>query len=94
VLHLLLLLLQESTVLGYLAEAAAHHGCSRQKAHKLQAAAGLAGDAGGEALLWRVVAVMNSNKGCSLSFLKSNVPPEATYGQIKVGSRAADSQRP
>jgi hypothetical protein len=81
----LCLLLQESTVLGYLAEAAAQYGCSLQRAQQLQDAAGLSGDAGGNALLWRLVSALTSNKGCTLSFLKSHLPSDITYGQIKVG---------
>lgn len=84
---LLLLLLppQESTVLGYLAEAAAAYGCSLQRVQQLQEAAGLAGAAGGSnALLWRLVSALNSNRGASLSILKNNLPADITYGQIKV----------
>jgi hypothetical protein len=85
----LCLLLQEATVLGYLAEAAAQYGCSLQRVQQLQDAAGLSGDAGGSALLWRLVAALNSNKGCTLSFLKSLLPSDITYGQVKVGGRCS-----
>lgn len=82
---LLLLLLQEATVLGYLAEAATAYGCSLQRVQQLQEAAGLAGATGGSnALLWRLVSALNSNRGASLSFLKNNLPADVTYGQIKV----------
>jgi hypothetical protein len=85
---LLLLCLQESTVQGYLAEAAAAYGCSLQQAQALQAAAGLSGDAAAEVLLWRLVAAMHSNRSAPLSALKSSLPPDVTYGQIKVGAGA------
>jgi hypothetical protein len=80
----LLLRLQESTVQGYLAEAAAAYGCSLQQAQALQAAAGLSGDAAAEVLLWRLVAAMHSNSGAPLSALKSSLPLDVTHGQIKV----------
>lgn len=76
-------------MLGYLAEAAVSYGCSLQHTQQLQAAAGLTGDAGGTALLWRLVAALNNNKGCSLSFLKGQLPSDITYGQIKVRPGAA-----
>lgn len=70
---------------GYLAEAAAAYGCSLQQAQALQAAAGLSGDAAAEVLLWRLVVAMHGNSGAPLSALKSSLPPDVTYGQIKVG---------
>jgi hypothetical protein len=85
---LLLLLTQEATVQGYLAEAAVSYGCSLQQAQQLQEAAGLTGDAGGTALLWRLIAALNNNKGSSLSVLKSQLPSEVTYGQIEVTTGA------
>lgn len=78
------LLLQEPTVLGYLAEAAASYGCSLPRAQQLQDSARLSGNTGGSALLWRLVSAINGNKGCTLSFLKSHLPADITYGQIKV----------
>lgn len=77
--------IQDSTVLGYLADAAAYYGCTTHKVQQLQAEGALGGDAAGDALLWRLVTAINANKGCALSFLKSNLPAEVTYGQIKVG---------
>lgn len=77
--------IQDSTVLGYLADAAACYGCTTHKVQQLQVEGALGGDAAGDALLWRLVTAINGNKCCALSFLKSNLPAEVSYGQIKVG---------
>jgi hypothetical protein len=73
-------------VQGYLAEAAAHFGCSLQRAQQLQAAAGLGGSAAADMLLWRIAAAISANRGAGLLHLKKTVLAEvdAGYGQIKV----------
>jgi hypothetical protein len=75
-------------VLGYLAETAADRGCSLQRAQQLQAAAGLAGSAAADTLLWRLVAGISSNRAAALLHLKKTVlaDVECSYGQLKVAA--------
>jgi hypothetical protein len=77
---------QVSTVLGYLAEAAAAagaagSGCPAAQLQRLQQEAELAG---ADVALWRIAGALHSQRAAGLSGLKRLLPDDS-YGQIKVG---------
>lgn len=81
--------LKVSTVLGYLAESAAAAGasatgCPLQQLQRLQQEACLAG-AAADMQLWRIAAVLHSKHSAGLSAVKSALPADVSYGEIKVG---------
>ncbi|WIA16435.1 hypothetical protein OEZ85_013122 [Tetradesmus obliquus] len=82
--------IQVSTVLGYLAEAAAGAGaspggCSSLLLQRLQQEAELSGSAGCEVALWRIAGALHCQAAAGLSGLK-RARPDDSYGQIKAAA--------